>query len=352
MSATQTLLQRLRALSGYEHSDFSVGAEAADEIERLQSELAAAPVQPEPVAPEVGEGWEALAWQLCADENGEDACNELVWEGGPIPEPWGDRWLKYEGEAKRMIALVSKHASPPPAQPATPQGDEKDWTEVDMWAEIYRLRAAVKGPEGYDSWQDAATAERIRRVKAEAAQPKREPLTDEQIEVAMYGCLNDWDWREFARAIERSEGAGIVSESDVGNGPNPLYGGCFEGETQELADLRRSQAAQIAALKTVMIAAAEEIAAHWEAHCDAEGYGPQNLLRRLEEGIPSEYGYTAGAFAALTAGRNALRAALESCAVLLDNIASYEDGHQYTAKLGAKGARTAIAARAQEKQDE
>ena len=105
-----------------------------------------------------------------------------------------------------------------------------------------------------------------------------------------------------------------------------------------------SQAAQIAALKTVMIAAAEEIAAHWEAHCDAEGYGPQNLLRRLEEGIPSEYGYTAGAFAALTSERDAPRAALESCAVLFDNIASYEDGHQYTAKLGAKGARTALAA--------
>ena len=120
-----------------------------------------------------------------------------------------------------------------------------------------------------------------------------------------------------------------------------------------LSDCRvelESQAAQIAALKTVMIAAAEEIASHWQAHCDAEGYGPQNLLRRLEEGIPSEYGYTAGAFAALTAERNALRAALESCAVLLDNIASYEDGHQYTAKLGAKGARTALAARAQEKQ--
>lgn len=72
--------------------------------------------------------------------------------------------------------------------------------------------------------------------------------------------------------------------------------------------LIESQAAQIAAFKTVMVAAAEEIAAHWNAHCDAEGYGPQNLLRRLEEGIPSEYGYTAGAFAALTAERDALRA--------------------------------------------
>ena len=71
-----------------------------------------------------------------------------------------------------------------------------------------------------------------------------------------------------------------------------------------------SLSAQIATLKTVMIAAAEEIASHWQAHCDAEGYGPQNLLRRLEEGIPSEYGYTAGAFAALTAERDALRKAL------------------------------------------
>ena len=52
-------------------------------------------------------------------------------------------------------------------------------------------------------------------------------------------------------------------------------------------------------LKTVMIAAAEEIHEHWEAHCDAEGYGPANLMRRLEQGIPSEYGYTAGAFATL-----------------------------------------------------
>jgi hypothetical protein len=40
-------------------------------------------------------------------------------------------------------------------------------TEVDMWAEIYTLREAIKGPEGFDSWQDAATIERIRRVAAE-----------------------------------------------------------------------------------------------------------------------------------------------------------------------------------------
>ena len=49
-------------------------------------------------------------------------------------------------------------------------------------------------------------------------------------------------------------------------------------------------------LKTVMIAAAEEISKHWDAHCDDEGYGPVNLMRRLEEGIPAQYGYSAGDF--------------------------------------------------------
>ena len=36
-----------------------------------------------------------------------------------------------------------------------------------LWAEIHLLRAAVAGPEGHASWQDAATDERIRRVAAE-----------------------------------------------------------------------------------------------------------------------------------------------------------------------------------------
>lgn len=78
-------------------------------------------------------------------------------------------------------------------------------------------------------------------------------------------------------------------------------------QAAELVTLR----AENASLKTVMIAAAEEIHAHWDAHCDAEGYGPQNLMRRLEEGIPSEYGYIAGAFESLRAEVAALRADAE-----------------------------------------
>lgn len=44
---------------------------------------------------------------------------------------------------------------------------ESDWTDVDLWAEIHRLRAAVKGSDGYASWQQAATAERVRRARYE-----------------------------------------------------------------------------------------------------------------------------------------------------------------------------------------
>lgn len=76
------------------------------------------------------------------------------------------------------------------------------------------------------------------------------------------------------------------------------------------AELRRLSAVEaerdalreeVANLKTVMIAAAEEISEHWQAHCDAEGYGPANLMRRLEDGIPAQYGYTAGRFRELQA---------------------------------------------------
>ena len=49
-----------------------------------------------------------------------------------------------------------------------------------LWAEIHRLRAAVAGPHGYASWQEAATHERERRVTAERrAQERLEPLRAE-----------------------------------------------------------------------------------------------------------------------------------------------------------------------------
>lgn len=74
-------------------------------------------------------------------------------------------------------------------------------------------------------------------------------------------------------------------------------------------------------LRTVMVAAAEEISAHWEAHCDADGYGPANLMRRLERGIASEYGYTAGAFGRLSKLNQKLLEALEGLVAYVDERA-------------------------------
>lgn len=37
-----------------------------------------------------------------------------------------------------------------------------------LWLEIIQLREAVKGPYGFATWKEAATAERLKRVKAES----------------------------------------------------------------------------------------------------------------------------------------------------------------------------------------
>lgn len=63
-------------------------------------------------------------------------------------------------------------------------------------------------------------------------------------------------------------------------------------------------------LRTVMMAAAVEIQEHWDAHCDADGYGPANLVRRLEHGYPEQYGYNAETVVRLEAENEQLRALL------------------------------------------
>jgi len=39
---------------------------------------------------------------------------------------------------------------------------------------------------------------------------------------------------------------------------------------------------ELLAYKTMCRAAAQEILNHWDAHCNEEGYGPSNLVARLQ----------------------------------------------------------------------
>ena len=73
-------------------------------------------------------------------------------------------------------------------------------------------------------------------------------------------------------------------------------------------------------LRTLCVAAAEEIHQHWEAHCDAEGYGPTNLMHRLEKGIPAQYSYKAGDFARLKEENERLRAQVAPTLDLMEAV--------------------------------
>lgn len=136
---------------------------------------------------------------------------------------------------REQMSMMAQYGKPP-AQLAdigntisskTPEPNEEN--PYVLWREIHRLRTEVQGPSGFATWQDAAVAERVRRVKAEqelrAAQPApaQEPqpvsntdelpqrLSDERImhfwdihagmPTEKYP-LNYKDVRAFARAIE------------------------------------------------------------------------------------------------------------------------------------------------------
>ena len=90
--------------------------------------------EPQPDTWDGAEEWERLAFELCADEHGEESCNELIWSDF---EPWGERWLKYEDEAKRMISLVRKHTAPAPTPQREWQSLTKDEINECASAEVY-----------------------------------------------------------------------------------------------------------------------------------------------------------------------------------------------------------------------
>jgi hypothetical protein len=94
--------------------------------------------------------------------------------------------------------------APAPSKPSTLDPNESD--PLVLWAEIARLQAAVKGPDGYASWQDAATAERLRRVEAERRLTEPQPAQpDDQ---PTKGTAPD-------RARRRREAIGMAVETAI-----------------------------------------------------------------------------------------------------------------------------------------
>jgi len=81
----------------------------------------------------------------------------------------------------------------------------------------------------------------------------------------------------------------------------PVNGIANAAAAQAIIDGLRGE---VADLHTTMMAAAVEIQEHWAAHCDEEGYGPANLMHRLERGIASQYGYSAETLVRLESQRD------------------------------------------------
>jgi len=87
---------------------------------------------------------------------------------------------------------------------------------------------------------------------------------------------------------------------------------------KEVAELR----AELNGALATMMAAAVEIQEHWDAHCDVDGYGPANLMRRLEKGFCNAgYGYSANTVVELTNEISKLRAKLDDVEKFLSLIA-------------------------------
>lgn len=91
------------------------------------------------------------------------------------------------------------NTTPSPAIEAKPDSQKFD---AELWAELYTLREAVKGPEGYTSWQDAAVDERMKRHAAERTLAAKQEEVDkmrEALELAeiamnhMGDALNNMD---------------------------------------------------------------------------------------------------------------------------------------------------------------
>lgn len=139
---------------------------------------------------------EAVRWEVDWGSHGDRTCVSIVKKhsDGTIEVVASE----YEPEAN-VARKAPRQAEAVPSSDLNP--DEGD--PVTLWAEIWRLREAVKGPDGYATWQDAATAERIRRVRAESKQAEASALI-EQMADALRSCSVVPHWPSFQPLINEA----------------------------------------------------------------------------------------------------------------------------------------------------
>lgn len=129
------------------------------------------------------------AWHLIDDNSDGDDGIEAV--------PKSDIWLAQlslllefhpESPASSCAPVSAPTVSASQASPPPPSADDPtredgelppDATPAELWAEIYRLRADAKGPDGYATWKEAAIAERLRAGAASRKGDAIERLTAE-----------------------------------------------------------------------------------------------------------------------------------------------------------------------------
>lgn len=127
------------------------------------------------------------------------------------------RWLNGRSEASisvreaffgaRQLARAD-HISHPVEMVKTDEGvdlNDNEDNPAALWAEIHRLRAQLKGPDGYATWKHAAVAERVRRVKAETAGSQPLAWLIEPNEKAYQGPDSQGRQLSFDRPINRSD---------------------------------------------------------------------------------------------------------------------------------------------------
>ena len=86
---------------------------------------------------------------------------------------------------------------------------------AEAWRQVHLLKAETSGPDGFATWKDAATDERVRRVKAEAEAARlRATLLDEA--EYCYGYARKYESADEGRAARHRERGDRLKRAALG----------------------------------------------------------------------------------------------------------------------------------------